>query len=280
MLGGRLIKPLARAILGERYILAQSLWSQWCRQRDYYKVPMGMASIKRLREFKDIHQNQRCVIIGNGPSLRKMDLSFLNSEITFGLNRIYLLNQISQASLNYYVCVNPLVLEQFSKDIQNIQCPKFLSFSGYKHFSSQKDLLFLAPLREWTFSTDIARGISEGYTVTYVAMQIAYYMGFTEVVLIGVDHSFESKGEPNKEIVMDRPDYNHFSTDYFHKGIRWQLPDLENSEIAYRLAKVAFERNGRRILDATLGGRLNVFPKVDYKQYFGPAKTNMVTGFA
>lgn len=268
MLGGRLIKPLARAILGERYILAQSLWSQWCRQQPYYKVPAGVSSIRRLPEFKDIHKGDRCVIIGNGPSLRKMDLSFLDSEITFGLNRIYLLNQISQASLDYYVCVNLLVLEQFSKDIQNIQCPKFLSFRGYKYFSSQKDLLFLDSLRRWGFSTDITEGIFEGYTVTYVAMQIAYYMGFTEVVLIGVDHSFESKGEPNKEIVMDRPDDNHFSTDYFHKGVRWQLPDLENSEIAYRMAKVAFERNGRRILDATLGGRLNVFPKVDYKQYF------------
>lgn len=268
MLGGRLIKPLARAILGERYILAQSLWRQWCQQQPYYKVPAGVLSIRRLPEFKDIHKGERCVIIGNGPSLRKMDLSFLDSEITFGLNRIYLLNQISQASLDYYVCVNLLVLEQFSKDIQNIQCPKFLSFRGYKYFSSQKDLLFLDSLRRWTFSTDITRGIFEGYTVTYVAMQIAYYMGFTEVVLIGVDHSFESKGEPNKEIVMDRPDYNHFSTDYFHKGVRWQLPDLENSETAYRMAKVAFERNGRRILDATLGGCLNVFPKVDYKQYF------------
>jgi hypothetical protein len=268
MFGGKLIKPLARAILGERYPLARSLWREWLRQRDYYKAPIGAATVRRLRKFKDIHKGQRCVIIGNGPSLRKMDLSFLDSEITFGLNRIYLLKQISEASLDYFVCVNPLVLEQFSNDIQNIPCPKFLSFQRYGYFQPQDDLLFLYSLPRWGFSTDITRGISEGYTVTYVAMQIAYYMGFTEVVLIGVDHHFESKGEPNKEIVMDRPDYNHFSTDYFHKGIRWQLPDLENSEIAYRMAKVAFERNGRRILDATLGGRLNVFPKVDYKQYF------------
>jgi hypothetical protein len=280
MLGGRLIKPLARAILGERYILAKFLWRQWCQEQPYYKIPAGVLSIRRLREFKDIHKGERCVIIGNGPSLINMDLSLLDSEITFGLNRIYLLEQMSQASLNYYVCVNPLVLEQFSKDIKNIRCPKFLSFKGYKYFQPQDDLLFLNSLPRWAFSTDITKGICEGYTVTYVAMQIAYYMGFTEIVLIGVDHNFESKGEPNKEIVMDRPDYNHFSTDYFHKGIRWQLPDLENSEIAYRMAKVAFARNGRRILDATLGGRLNVFPKVDYKQYFGPAKPNRVTDFA
>jgi len=202
-----------------------------------------------------------------------MDLSFLDSEIIFGLNRIYLLKQISEASLDYFVCVNPLVLKQFSNDIQNIPCPKFLSFRAYEYFQPQDNLLFLYSLSKWTFSTDITRGICEGHTVTYVAMQIAFYMGFNEVVLIGVDHNFESKGEPNKEIVMDRPDYSHFSTDYFYRGVRWQLPDLENSEIAYRIAKVAYERNGRRILDATVDGQLNVFPKVDYIQYFNLKKT-------
>jgi len=80
--------------------------------------------------------------------------------------------------------------------------------------------------------------------------------------------------------MMDRPDYNHFSTDYFHKGVRWQLPDIEDSEIAYRMANLVFERNGRRIMDATIGGHLNVFPKVDYKQYFRLTKPDEVTDFA
>jgi len=84
-----------------------------------------------------------------------------------------------------------------------------------------------------------------------------------------VDHSFQTKGPANLEIVMDEQDNNHFSTDYFPKGVRWQLPDLENSEISYRIAKVMFETSGRRILDATLDGNLDVFPKVDYREYFG-----------
>jgi len=272
MFTGKLIKPLARAILGERYPLARSLWNEWHQQSVYYKPTIGAANMRRLTKFKDMHKGERCVIIGNGPSLRKMDLSFLDSEITFGVNRIYLLKQIIEVSLDYFVCINPLVLAQFSNDIQNIPCPKFLSFRAYEYFQPQDALLFLYSLPTWTFSTDITRGIFEGYTVTYVAMQIAYYMGFTEVVLIGVDHRFESKGEPNREIVMDRPDNNHFSPDYFYPGVRWQLPDLENSEIAYRMAKVVYERSGRRILDATVDGHLNVFPKIDYRQYFGLKK--------
>jgi hypothetical protein len=118
------------------------------------------------------------------------------------------------------------------------------------------------------FSKDPARRIWEGSTVTYVAMQLAYYMGFKQVILIGVDHFFVTQGEPNKEVVSPGDDPNHFAPDYFGKGFRWQLADLENAEKAYRLAQECFEQDGREILDATVGGKLQVFPKVDYRTLF------------
>jgi hypothetical protein len=93
-------------------------------------------------------------------------------------------------------------------------------------------------------------------------------MGFTQVILIGVDHSFASKGEANKTVVSDGDDPNHFSPHYFGKGFRWQLPDLETSEIGYALARKAFEKAGRQVLDATVGGKLTIFPKVDYESLF------------
>jgi len=222
-----------------------------------------------MRRFKNVHEGQRCVIVGNGPSLKNMDLRFLSDEIAFGLNRIYLLDSPGERIFDYFVSVNQLVLEQFSQEIEEINCPKFLSFRAHDHFPSQTNTMFFRPTGGWSFSDDITRGITEGYTVTYVAIQIAYYMGFSEVILIGVDHFFETKGPANLEIVMDEQDNNHFSPDYFPKGARWQLPDLDNSEISYRIAKAIFETSGRRILDATLGGHLDVFPKVDYREYFG-----------
>src|SRR3989339_1665212 len=99
-------------------------------------------------------------------------------------------------------------------------------------------------------------------------MQLAYYMGFSEVILIGVDHHFVTQGTPNQEVVSHGADPNHFHPDYFGKGIRWHLPDLERSERSYWMAKHAFEVDGRRIVDATVDGRLNVFPKIDYQRYF------------
>ena len=269
MLGRRLLGAVSRAILGERYILGQYLWNHWCQGKSYFRHPVGVSSIRKMRGFKNLHEGQRCVIVGNGPSLKKMDLSFLRNEIAFGLNRIYLLKPQDERLFDYFVSVNQLVLEQFSQEIEEIDCPKFLSFRAHDHISSHENAMFFRPIGGWSFSDDITREITEGYTVTYVAIQIAYYMGFDEVILIGVDHSFQTKGPANLEIVMDEQDNNHFSTDYFPKGVRWQLPDLENSEISYRIAKVMFETSGRRILDATLDGNLDVFPKVDYREHFG-----------
>jgi hypothetical protein len=99
-------------------------------------------------------------------------------------------------------------------------------------------------------------------------MQLAFHMGFEQVILVGVDHSFVTQGKPHTEVVSQGDDPNHFSPDYFGKGFRWQLPDLETSEIAYRLARKTFESSGREILDATIGGKLTIFPKVDYLSLF------------
>jgi hypothetical protein len=110
--------------------------------------------------------------------------------------------------------------------------------------------------------------VFEGSTVTYVALQLAFHMGFSEVILIGVDHSFNTKGAPNLTITSDGDDPNHFSPEYFGKGFRWQLPDLEASEQAYVMARDAYEKSGRIILDATVGGKLPVFPKVKYEHLF------------
>ncbi|MCI0892682.1 MAG: hypothetical protein J4N65_09025, partial [Chloroflexi bacterium] len=110
--------------------------------------------------------------------------------------------------------------------------------------------------------------VFEGGTVTYVALQAAYWMGFQEVILVGVDHRYSTAGPANAMVVSQSDDPDHFDPEYFGRGFRWQLPDLEASERSYRLARAAFEADGRRIVDATVGGQLEVFPKIDYKSLF------------
>lgn len=257
----RLLQALERRIINFRHNAA------W-----YQGNFVSMDNKLRLQDFIQKHQGQRCFILGNGPSLAKMDLSPLKNEITFGLNRIYLLFDALPFTPTYYVSVNELVLEQFSSEIAALSMPKFLNWNSRKHFvCSDKGVHFLRlglSLRD-RFNFDIEKKFYSGGTVTYVAMQLAYIMGFSEVILIGVDHSFIDKGMPNKtEVRASSEDKNHFHPDYFPKGSKWQFPDLQRSEIAYSIARQEFEKDGRRILDATVDGKLTVFKKVEFGNLF------------
>ena len=89
-----------------------------------------------------------------------------------------------------------------------------------------------------------------------------------QAILIGVDHNYSAQGKPNTTVISQGDDPDHFDANYFGKGFRWQLPDLETSERAYKMSRQAYERAGRQVLDATVGGKLTIFPKVEYNALF------------
>ena len=237
---------------------------------DAYLHPWRRWSRSSLGAMRDIHKGQRGFIIGNGPSLKQTDLSKLRDEITFGMNRIYLMFPELGFTTTYFVSINDLVIEQCAEEIAALPMPKFISWHSNRHFQRfpPKMNFLYTTYTGPQFAYDITRRIWEGATVTNVALQLAFWMGFEQVILIGVDHNFTSKGEANKTVVSDGADPNHFDPRYFGKGFRWQLPDLDTSEIGYRMAKEAYERAGRQVLDATVGGKLTIFPKVDYNSLF------------
>lgn len=220
----------------------------------------GRAARERLARFRDRHRGERAFVLGNGPSLARTDLGRIAGAVTFGANRIYLAHQPT-----YFVCVNELVLEQFASEIRLLSCPRFLNWNRRRLFGDDPFVSLDLGLAD-TFVTDPARRLCSGGTVTFVALQLAYYMGFREVVLLGVDHRFADKGTPNRtETRTEAVDANHFHAGYFPKGSKWQLPDLRRSELAYAMARRAFERDGRRIVDATIDGACTVFEKVAYE---------------
>ena len=241
-----------------RHVMARTFSLRWTQ------------SHRALADLKDRYRGRRCFIIGNGPSLRQTDLSLLKGEITFGLNRIYLLFPELGFTTTYLALVNDLVVEQCATDIMRLEMPKFITWRARHWLSNDPQTIFVDT--DYTgpenFTTDAAGRVFEGFTVTNVALQLAFHMGFDEVILIGVDHNYTTKGEANTAVISTGDDPNHFAPNYFGKGFKWQLPDLEGSERAYRLAKEAYEKAGRRISDATIGGKLDIFQKVDYTLLF------------
>jgi hypothetical protein len=238
-----------------------------------YLHPWRRASLDRLLALRESHHGERAFIIGNGPSLRETDLSPLRNEFTFGLNRIYLMFPALGFQTSCLVSVNDLVVEQCWYEMQALSIPRFFSWRSRRFLPADLGKVDLPTFLYTTyesprFARDARGRLWEGATVTFVALQLAFHFGFQQVILLGVDHQFATQGEANKTMVSEGDDPNHFSPGYFGRGFRWQLPDLDTSEIAYKMAHDAYRGAGREVLDATVGGHLQVFPKIDLASLF------------
>ncbi len=252
------------ALFGMNLLEKDGFSKKWKEATTYLEWKRKYAS--RLKKFKDLHKGQDCFILGNGPSLNKMDLTPLANYHTFGQNKIFLIFEKVDLNLSYLVSVNQLVIEQSAREFEAMNCPVFLSHTAAKGVVKDQDNIQRMHTQNiWSFYEDISQPICEGNTVTFVSLQLAYYMGFRRVFLIGVDHSFKQSGASHEVQTYEGDDENHFHPDYF-KGQKWQLADVYGSEVSYHLANYFYQKDGRQILDATPGGKLEVFPKIAFEQ--------------
>jgi hypothetical protein len=224
----------------------------------------------QLQQLHQRHRGERCVIIGNGPSLKQTDLSRLAGEMTFATNRFYLLHETLTWQPDYYVAVNKYVVRQFAADLCELPVRRlFVPWYVYGLIPPRPHMTWLHARHGLAFARCVTSGLWTGPTVTYVALQLAFHMGFETVYLVGVDHHYpDAEGQPHQLVTAGRADCNHFDPAYFQPGVRWQLPDLAASEDAYRLAQQAYSQAGRTIYDATVNGRLTIFPKRAFERVF------------
>lgn len=262
------LRRVATTVLGERgaRALAKRKTDIDATLRNTF-TGRGRRDVASMHSFKNAYAGHKCVIIGNGPSLKETNLRLLQDVPTFGLNRIYLMFEELGFETTFHVVVNQLVVEQCAEDFRQVRSPLFTTEPNRQFIGTTPSVTYLNKLVGPRFSRNPAHGIWEGATVTFVAMQLAHYMGFSEVALVGVDHRFAVSGPAHQVVESRGADESHFDPRYFGKGFRWQLPDLETSEIAYRLARTAFAQDGRQILDATVNGALEVFPKVQLADF-------------
>ena len=206
------------------------------------------------------HPGETCIVIGNGPSLADVPIAFLKKYPTFGANRITLWMEFLQ--LTYYVAINPLVIKQNADEINRLECEAKFIRNGMGFHDDYELRSMAVPL----FSYDPSQYIYEGFTVSFVSLQIAFFMGFKTVLCVGIDHRYVYDGAPNEAKVMEGADPNHFSPEYF-KGQTWNNPDLGQSAAAYWMAKQAFESDGRRIVNLTPNSALDVLPMGELQQW-------------
>ncbi len=230
-----------------------------------------MSSALRLSSLRDRHRDERCVILANGPSLNRFPLGFLRKEQVIGMNKIFLGLAKFRIYPRYYIAVNQHVIEQSANAIKQLHCVRFIDDRSRQAGILKEDALthFMVEKTAIPFSKDLAAGYHQGHTVTYAALQVAYFLGYRQVVLLGLDHRYDYSGRPGAESVQSGPDRNHFSETYFAPGQKWENPDLRSAAKNFALARRVFEEAGGEILDATPEGACQVFKKTDYRKVFG-----------
>jgi len=216
----------------------------------------------RLERFKDCHKGEQMVLICNGPSLNNTDFSHIRRQHTMGMNKIFLGLKIYKFHPRYYVAVNAKVIEQSEAQIKKLNCIQFIPPQPTSSSLKESALTYWVKtdLHPKGFSTDITSGIHQGWTVTHVALQLAYFMGFQRVLIVGMDHRYQYDGLPNDLKTLTGPDPNHFIDSYFQDCL-WNNPDLNQSEESYSIARHTYELDGRSIIDCTVDGACEVFEK-------------------
>lgn len=225
--------------------------------------PQSWRSRRILREWRDRYPSGKAVVLCNGPSLLKVDFELLQRRgvFCFGLNKINLLFDKTSFRPNCVVSVNHLVLDQNAPFYNQTDLPLFLDSHAAGLVKGRPNVAFMHSNPYPVFARDCSVSLFQGFTVTFVALQLAFHMGFRQVALVGADHTFASKGPANKTVVSGERDESHFDPNYFSGGVQWQLPDLFQSEVAYTMAKNIFTAFGGNAVNATEGGKLEVFER-------------------
>lgn len=230
--------------------------------------PESWRSRHKLRSWQDRFPGQKAVILCNGPSLLQSDFGLLNGVFCFGLNKINLLFDTSPFRPNCVVAVDPYVIEQNADFYNHTEIPLFLdSVGSRRRLVKPRDNVAFLHSGPQGFARDCSISVNQGHTVTYVALQLAFHMGFRDVALIGADHNYATKGPANKLVFAGEKDESHFHSQYFSDGVPWQLPDLFQSEVAYTQARDVFAAFGGRVANATVGGNLEIFERVSLEQF-------------
>jgi len=244
-------------VYGNRQIL---FWSKYLlRLVGIY----GKYDYSKLKKLKDTHKGDRCFIVGTGPSLKMEDLEKIKGEYSFSVNSIVLSFPDTTWRPTYYAIQDndgykklkdaikeakmPFIFNGVSKkkltpemDVDNIPFPVNLLDHGKKN-----------PEHITKFSNNAFKVVYDGHSITYSAMELAVYMGFTEIVLLGVDCDYSKA-------------VNHIKAYSVQEDVNAAYLMRESYKVARRYA----DEHGIRILNATRNAKLDVFDRVLLEDIF------------
>lgn len=226
-----------------------------------------------LEKYKDMYKGKRIFVIGNGPSLTIEDLNTLHQyrEICIVSNMMYRAYGQTDFRADFHMMCDQDGIDDSKEELSNIP-GNLLIGDGYHVERPERSVKGIQYYHDMyrpflpnypKFSNDLSKGLYRGGTITYVALQLAAYLGAKEIYLLGVDHSYL------KELPAEE---NHFIKNYYSEEEKKRYREKykaapyekENASKAYEAAEIYSRKHGFRIYNATRGGKLETFERVDF----------------
>lgn len=232
-------------------------------------------SVEKIKNLKGIHEGERCFIIGSGPSLRIEDVELLKNEWTFGVNADFMLYDKTSWRAKYYAIIDDTCVQKYADSIDESQIEAFF-YGSWSEYHGNKGIclpvhnannhviftiwnkLFPKVFPVARFSDTIEKVVYTGKSVVYMLLQVAAYMGFKEIYLLGVDCNYRQDNMYGNGI-------NH--KDKFTKEFKQRNGDMMIPQ--YEVAQEWAEEHDIRIYNATRGGMLEAFPRKSLEEIFG-----------
>lgn len=237
--------------------------------------------LERWKQLKGIGEKyNRCFVIGTGPSITISDLEMLQGEFTFSTNAIINCFHKGEWRPTCYCVDDPAAkkryidkygMERLTHECQYVMCSMR---SGMLQYADRYDnLLFYYSFDEYSedgsplFSENILSNTYCGGTTLYGVLQIAFWMGFKEIYLLGVDLGFAI--EKHLDGTIERKG-KEAATAAILKGSNDVQPIYEIEKIlqGYSVVKRYAQEHGVKIQNATRGGKLEIFERVNLDTLF------------
>ena len=220
-------------------------------------------------KLKDIHKDQTCYIVGNGPSIKSMDLTCLSDKFVISVNKMICTSVYDVIKPQYHCITDRLILDQVINDINheldaNRYNTKFLLHrSALNKINDSKDVYFIYNTklpRQDKMVCDLTKNASAFINVLPYAVMCAAYMGFKKIVLLGCDFSF----------FASRKDAHFYDVDNKSDRKESLYQDLSGCAIAitqYESLYKFCKKNNIELVNCTPNSLLDVIPQKEFKDY-------------
>lgn len=231
----------------------------------------------QMRAFHNIHKDESCFVIGNGPSLTGEDLETIcrNKMISFACNHIYRAYEKVSWRPDYYVIIDSggiiVINDQLKYISENCKYMFSRSNGRLRNFADKIDNLqlfksvFSESEEQVSFSEDCSKHLYIGHTVTYAMLQLAVYMGFKNIYLLGIDHQYAVEYVGGKQRLNNVKNHSYLLSE--GEDVSGSLL-IDKTTFAYQAAKKYADEHGVHIYNATRGGKLEVFERVEFDKLF------------